>query len=178
MPATMETAPPRTPAAQRDAFRPINCNKPPPVGWLGTLIETQPPSPPAELEVHEMDVREMSAAPSIAIAPPDAAAEQKKQAAEFMATDDVDAAEIRINAPLPPTDALNAEMAESCEETKAMRAMHPPLKVTDTDVQTMLVNVGAGKFVRETAAPAATDALVTVKEETRSCAYGDAFSTE
>jgi hypothetical protein len=142
------------------------------------LIERQPPSPPAVLIAHEMDEREIEAAPSNASAPPDAAAVQIIHMAELTVIVDDEAAVLHSSAPLPPVSVLVAEMANSCAETNARRAMHPPLAVADVDAQTMLVSVGVGKLLRDTAAPAATVALVTVKEETRSCAYGDAVSEE
>lgn len=92
MPATTDTAPPRTPAVQPVAFRPAICTEPPRPGWLGTLTAIQPPSPLAALDAHEMDVR-MALTPLSCMAPPDAAAEQRTQDATLTVAVDVDAAD-------------------------------------------------------------------------------------
>lgn len=142
------------------------------------MTEMQPPSPTAVLEKQEIDTREMAAAPSIASAPPDAAAVQPRHMAELTVIVDVEAAELHNSGPLPPVNALVAKTADSCAEAKATRAMQPPLVDADTDLQTMLASVGTARLERKTAAPLVTVALVTVKPETRSCVPGAAVSAE
>ena len=57
MPATTESAPPRTPAEQPDALKSVIWRVPPVTGMPGTATEMQPPLAPALLDEHEIELR-------------------------------------------------------------------------------------------------------------------------
>ncbi len=172
MPATIDSAPPRTPAAQPLALSPWMARLPPPAGMAEALTATQPPKVPALEAPQVTRARATTAAPSTAMAPPAPAARHCEQNADVTSTLEAAGARAQSSAPDPPVLTLNADSADSCAVAKACSVTQSPLAAARTAEQATLTSAGCGRPERKTAAPVDTAVRDTATADTSSVAPG------